>query len=255
MILAAALAAQVALATVQARRRSGRGAVRFAQGLGRSRPKTAAGRSICRSSCSSALEPDKKPDPFFMLAGGPGDAPSFNASFFSRVFHDIRRRRDIVLVDLRGTGKSSPLFCPELGRPGANGIYDENQLSVPAVRACRARLEKTSISGSTRPRSPSTTSRKCDRRSATVRSTFTARRMARASRRSTCDVIPKPARRVDERHRAAVDGSARGSMLLRAKRPGDRSSLAARRTRRAPRRIPSSRLSSASCSSGWKRIR
>jgi pimeloyl-ACP methyl ester carboxylesterase len=69
----------------------------------------------------SALEPDKLPDPFFMLAGGPGDAPSFNARFFSRVFHDIRRKRDIVLVDLRGTGKSSPLVCPELGQPGANG--------------------------------------------------------------------------------------------------------------------------------------
>lgn len=90
-----------------------------------------------------ALEPDKLPDPFFMLAGGPGDAPSFNASFFSRVFGDIRRKRDIVLVDLRGTGKSSPLFCPELAEPGADGIYDEHLLSIPAVRACRTRLEQT----------------------------------------------------------------------------------------------------------------
>lgn len=90
----------------------------------------------------SALEPDKLPDPFFMLAGGPGDAPSFNARFFSRVFHDIRRKRDIVLVDLRGTGKSSPLFCPELSKPGDDGVLDANLLSVPAVRACRARLEK-----------------------------------------------------------------------------------------------------------------
>jgi len=40
------------------------------------------------------------------------DAPSFNARFFSRVFHDIRKKRDIVLVDLRGTGKSSPLLWP-----------------------------------------------------------------------------------------------------------------------------------------------
>ena len=91
----------------------------------------------------SALEADKRPDPFFMLAGGPGDAPSFNARFFSRVFDDIRKKRDIVLVDLRGTGKSSPLFCPELGKPGSDGIFDADQLSVSAVRACRARLEKT----------------------------------------------------------------------------------------------------------------
>jgi len=91
----------------------------------------------------SALEPDKLPDPFFMLAGGPGDAPSFNAGFFSRVFHEIRKKRDIVLVDLRGTGRSSPLFCPELAEAGSNGIYDENLLSIAAVRTCRARLEKT----------------------------------------------------------------------------------------------------------------
>ena len=88
-----------------------------------------------------ALEPNKKPDPFFMLQGGPGDAPSFNARFYSRVFHDIRRSRDLVLVDLRGTGKSAPLVCPELAKPGSDGIFDSNLLSVPAVKACRMRLE------------------------------------------------------------------------------------------------------------------
>lgn len=91
----------------------------------------------------AALEPDKTPDPFFMLQGGPGDAPSFNARFYSRVFGDIRKSRDLVLVDLRGTGRSSPLLCPELGQPGPDGIFDSDLLSVPAVRACRARLEKT----------------------------------------------------------------------------------------------------------------
>ena len=53
----------------------------------------------------SALEANNKPDPFFMLQGGPGDAPGFNARFYSRVFHDIRKARDLVLVDLRGTGR------------------------------------------------------------------------------------------------------------------------------------------------------
>ncbi len=90
-----------------------------------------------------ALEPNKRPDPFFMLQGGPGDAPSFNARFYSRVFHDIRRSRDIVLVDLRGTGKSAALLCPELAAPGANGSYDADLLSVSAVRSCRARLEQS----------------------------------------------------------------------------------------------------------------
>ena len=89
----------------------------------------------------SALGPNKQPDPFFMLQGGPGDAPSFNARFYSRVFHDVRKGRDIVLVDIRGTGKSGALLCPELARPGSDGTYDADLLSVPAVRACRDRLE------------------------------------------------------------------------------------------------------------------
>lgn len=90
----------------------------------------------------SALEPNKRADPFFMLQGGPGDAPSFNARFYSRAFHDIRKTRDLVLVDLRGTGKSAALTCPELARPDADGNFDPDLLSVAAVRACRARLEK-----------------------------------------------------------------------------------------------------------------
>lgn len=90
-----------------------------------------------------AMGPNRQPDPFFMLSGGPGDAPSFNARFFSRAFHEARRSRDLVLVDLRGTGRSGALTCPELAKPDASGIFDPDLLSVPAVRACRARLEQT----------------------------------------------------------------------------------------------------------------
>ena len=88
-----------------------------------------------------ATTTDRRPDPLFALAGGPGDAPSFNARFFSRAFSEIRKHRDLVFVDLRGTGKSAPLTCPELAKPDAAGSFDADLLSVPAVRACRARLE------------------------------------------------------------------------------------------------------------------
>ncbi|HVQ42984.1 MAG TPA: alpha/beta fold hydrolase, partial [Vicinamibacterales bacterium] len=81
-----------------------------------------------------------RPDPFVMLQGGPGDAPSFNARFYSSAFGAIRQTRDIVLIDLRGTGKSAALTCPELSRPGADGTFDADILSGPAVRACRERL-------------------------------------------------------------------------------------------------------------------
>jgi pimeloyl-ACP methyl ester carboxylesterase len=91
-----------------------------------------------------ALSDEKQSDPLFLLTGGPGDAPSFNASFFSRVFAKLRQHRDLVLVDLRGTGKSNPLTCPELGEPNAGGFLDENILSILKVEACRDRLKTTS---------------------------------------------------------------------------------------------------------------
>ncbi len=90
-----------------------------------------------------ATTADRRPDPLFALSGGPGDAPSFNAQFFSRAFSEIRRHRDLVFVDLRGTGKSAALTCPELAKPDATGRFDADLLSVSAVRACRARLEQT----------------------------------------------------------------------------------------------------------------
>ena len=142
MILAAALAAQVALAPCAIQGVPGEarcGTHRVWEDRDAKK-----GRQIDLSIIVlPALEPNPRPDPFFMLQGGPGDAPSFNARFYSRAFAEIRKTRDLVLVDLRGTGKSAALLCPELGKPGGNGVYDADLLSVPAVRACRARLEKT----------------------------------------------------------------------------------------------------------------
>jgi pimeloyl-ACP methyl ester carboxylesterase len=89
-----------------------------------------------------AVSQSRKADPLFVLQGGPGDAPSFNARFYDRAFNPIRQTRDIVLVDLRGTGQSNALTCPELSEPDASGVLDDNLLSVEAVRACRERLER-----------------------------------------------------------------------------------------------------------------
>ena len=52
-----------------------------------------------------------QPDPLFVLAGGPGQAAT-NLGPFAALLQDVRRHRDIVLVDQRGTGRSSPLDCP-----------------------------------------------------------------------------------------------------------------------------------------------
>lgn len=58
-----------------------------------------------------AIREIKKPDPLVILAGGPGQAATELAAMIDRVFSDVRKQRDIVLIDQRGTGKSNPLSC------------------------------------------------------------------------------------------------------------------------------------------------
>jgi pimeloyl-ACP methyl ester carboxylesterase len=58
-----------------------------------------------------SLAADPEPDPLFMLAGGPGQAATSLAPIAARVFRKIRALREIVLLDLRGTGDSHPLDC------------------------------------------------------------------------------------------------------------------------------------------------
>jgi pimeloyl-ACP methyl ester carboxylesterase len=79
-----------------------------------------------------------KPDPLFLLAGGPGQAASALAPF-AAALHNVRKERDLVLIDQRGTGRSSPLDCAALKpdpRPDAAIELDP----VPKARACAAEL-------------------------------------------------------------------------------------------------------------------
>jgi pimeloyl-ACP methyl ester carboxylesterase len=80
------------------------------------------------------------PDPIFFLAGGPGQAATDLARGFSN--NPLRARRDIVLVDQRGTGGSNPLTC-DFYRPEdeASGRFADF-LPIDRVRACRADLER-----------------------------------------------------------------------------------------------------------------
>jgi pimeloyl-ACP methyl ester carboxylesterase len=85
-----------------------------------------------------ALGPERKPDPIFYLAGGPGEAASGNAGYFDS---DLRQERDLVFVDQRGTGAPDLLDC-DLGRPGDIQSQIDRQFPLDAVRQCRAELEK-----------------------------------------------------------------------------------------------------------------
>jgi len=53
--------------------------------------------------------------PLFFLNGGPGDANSPLAPFVASLLTEANRSRDLVFVDLRGTGRSNPLACERVG--------------------------------------------------------------------------------------------------------------------------------------------
>ncbi len=51
------------------------------------------------------------PDPVFFFAGGPGQGAASIAGMIDGLFRDVRKSRDIVLIDQRGTGGSGRLDC------------------------------------------------------------------------------------------------------------------------------------------------
>lgn len=60
-----------------------------------------------------ALSRNKRPDPVFFLAGGPGQSAIAVAGPLSRLLGRFTYRRDLVLIDQRGTGRSAALNCPD----------------------------------------------------------------------------------------------------------------------------------------------
>jgi pimeloyl-ACP methyl ester carboxylesterase len=57
------------------------------------------------------FDPEASGEPIFVLAGGPGQAATSLAPWAATTFADVRRTRDIVLVDQRGTGGAHRLSC------------------------------------------------------------------------------------------------------------------------------------------------
>jgi pimeloyl-ACP methyl ester carboxylesterase len=79
-------------------------------------------------------------DPFFPLAGGPGQGAT-EAFPMAGYVTKVRQHRDVVLVDQRGTGGSNPLPCVlrEIGNP--QSMLDES-IPLDKLQACRTELEK-----------------------------------------------------------------------------------------------------------------
>lgn len=64
-----------------------------------------------------SLAEEPKPDPLVILVGGPGQSGTRSGAPLAKVFREVRKRRNILLVDQRGTGKSNPLKCAREDTP------------------------------------------------------------------------------------------------------------------------------------------
>jgi len=81
---------------------------------------------------------NKLPDAVFLLAGGPGQSAINVAGFGQAMFSRLNKRRDLVFVDQRGTGRSASLACPEL--ENSPDVADDVQMQKQSD-ACLARLK------------------------------------------------------------------------------------------------------------------
>jgi pimeloyl-ACP methyl ester carboxylesterase len=80
-----------------------------------------------------ALSPNPKPDALTIINGGPGGSSVDLYADMAATFSAIRRERDILIIDQRGTGASNPLDCPRLEEAG----MDASEAFVrEATRAC-----------------------------------------------------------------------------------------------------------------------
>lgn len=83
-----------------------------------------------------------RPDPLVFLTGGPGGSSlsGLRSRLASPLWRELRAERDLVFLDVRGTGYSEPEFCPDLNA----ALYQLSFEALPeAERRHRSRLAMT----------------------------------------------------------------------------------------------------------------
>lgn len=93
--------------------------------------------------------PKNSKKPVVFIQGGPGGGVI--GTIWKWVNHPLRNDRDIILIDLRGTGFSQPKLCPDLGKAYLQIIAknlsakEEINQRITAAMACKDSLEKRGI--------------------------------------------------------------------------------------------------------------
>ena len=95
------------------------------------------GRKITLALAWLPAKGEAEPDPMLMLAGGPGQSALETFPGIAPAFADVRKKRNIVLVDQRGTGGSNTLSCKD--NAGKNAVMDDDEDSLAGATAFAAR--------------------------------------------------------------------------------------------------------------------
>ena len=85
-----------------------------------------------------ALDLTPEPDPLVPLAGGPGGSAIQFYSAYAAAFEPVRRKRDILLIDQRGTGESAHMDCP-IDDDIVEGQYSAEE-TITFTQACLDQL-------------------------------------------------------------------------------------------------------------------
>lgn len=88
-----------------------------------------------------AINAAPAPDPVFVFSGGPGQGAAQDVAAWAQELRELRREREIVLVDERGTGFSRPLPCTRSGDAQSAQTYLQDMFPEDYVRRCREELE------------------------------------------------------------------------------------------------------------------
>jgi pimeloyl-ACP methyl ester carboxylesterase len=90
-----------------------------------------------------ALTAAPAPDPVFFLAGGPGQgAARIARAGEDPLMRELRRERDLVFIDQRGTGDSKRLGCTDPADRALLQNYFREVFPFETISACRQTLER-----------------------------------------------------------------------------------------------------------------
>ena len=107
-------------------------------------PASAAGRQIeLNIAVIPAISRSPAPDALFFIPGGPGEAATTSFPSLAGAFTQINQKRDIVLVDQRGTGESNALKCPEAANEDTAASESQAQVKQ-SVQRCLAEVSAKS---------------------------------------------------------------------------------------------------------------